>query len=87
MNTQNGGNTDAKAPGLGILGQYVRDLSFENPNAPQSLMTQPELPPAVDVQINVNAKPMSETDFEVELKVEVKAEGGVCWRVPDHECA
>lgn len=74
MTIQNGGNTDAKAPGLGILGQYVRDLSFENPNAPQSLMAQPEQPPAVDVQINVNAKPMSETDFEVELKVEVKAE-------------
>jgi preprotein translocase subunit SecB len=72
--SQNGSPTDAKAPGLGILGQYVKDLSFENPNAPQSLMTQPEQPPAVDVQINVNAKPMSETDFEVELKVEVKAE-------------
>lgn len=74
MTTQNGGNTDAKAPGLGILGQYVKDLSFENPNAPQSLMIQPEQPPAVDVQINVNAKPMSDTDYEVELKVEVRAE-------------
>lgn len=74
MNTPNGGTNDAKAPGLGILGQYVKDLSFENPHAPQSLMSQPDQPPAVDVQINVNAKPMSETDFEVELKVEVKAE-------------
>lgn len=74
MNTQNGGTTDAKAPGLGVLGQYIKDLSFENPNAPQSLMTQPEQPPAVDVQINVNAKPMSGDDVEVELKVEVKAE-------------
>lgn len=74
MTNQNGSPTDAKAPGLGILGQYIKDLSFENPNAPQSLMAQPELPPAVDVQINVNAKSMSETDFEVELKVEVKAE-------------
>lgn len=74
MNTQNGGTTDAKAPGLGVLGQYVKDLSFENPNAPQSLMAQPEQPPAVDVQINVNAKPMTGDDVEVELKVEVKAE-------------
>ncbi len=74
MNTPNGGNTDTKAPGLAILGQYVKDLSFENPNAPQSLMSQPEQAPSVDVQINVNAKPMSDTDFEVELKVEVKAE-------------
>jgi preprotein translocase subunit SecB len=74
MTTQNGGTTDPKAPGLAILGQYVKDLSFENPNAPQSLMTQPEQPPAVDVQINVNAKPMAGTDYEIELKVEVKAE-------------
>lgn len=74
MTTQNGGTTDAKAPGLGILGQYVKDLSFENPNAPQSLMTPPEQQPAVDVQINVNAKPMAATDYEVELKVEVRAE-------------
>ena len=74
MNTQNGNNPDTNAPGLGILGQYVKDLSFENPNAPQSLMAQPEQSPAVDVQINMNAKPMSETDYEVELKVEVKAE-------------
>ena len=81
MATQNGGSTDAQAPGLGILGQYVKDLSFENPHAPQSLMTQPEQPPAVDVQINVNAKPMAETDYEVELKVEVKAEDKKAKRV------
>ncbi len=81
MTTQNGGTTDAKAPGLGILGQYVRDLSFENPHAPQSLMTQPEQPPAVDVQINVNAKPFSGPDYEVELKVEVRAEDKKAQRV------
>jgi preprotein translocase subunit SecB len=74
MTSQNGGSGDPKAPSLGVLGQYVKDLSFENPNAPQSLMNQPDQPPGVDVQINVNAKPMSETDYEVELKIEVKAE-------------
>ncbi|MBY0532410.1 MAG: protein-export chaperone SecB [Xanthobacteraceae bacterium] len=81
MTTQNGGATDAKAPGLGILGQYVKDLSFENPHAPQSLITQPEQPPAVDVQINVNAKPMSGEDYEVELKAEVRAEDKKAKRV------
>ena len=81
MTTQNGGQTDANAPGLGILGQYVKDLSFENPNAPQSLMMRPEQPPAVDVQINVNAKPMAEPDYEVELKIEVRAEDKKAKRV------
>jgi len=73
MTSQNGSSGE-QAPSLGILGQYVKDLSFENPNAPMSLMSQPDQPPGVDVQINVNAKPMSDTDFEVELKIEVKAE-------------
>lgn len=73
MAGQNGGSGEAVAPALAVLGQYIKDLSFENPNAPKSLM-QPQQPPAVDVQINVNGKPMSETDFEVELKIEVKAE-------------
>lgn len=73
MASQNGGSNEAQAPGLGVLGQYIKDYSFENPNAPRSLMA-PEEPPGVDVQINVNAKPMSDTDFEVELKIEVKAE-------------
>jgi protein-export chaperone SecB len=81
MTTQNGGQPAANAPGLGILGQYVKDLSFENPNAPQSLMVQPEQPPAVDVQINVNAKPMAETDYEVEIKIEVRAEDKKAKRV------
>jgi preprotein translocase subunit SecB len=81
MASQNGGSEQVQAPGLGVLGQYIKDFSFENPNAPQSLMMQPEQPPAVDVQINVNAKPMSETDYEVELKVDVKAEDKKAKRV------
>ncbi len=81
MTSQNGSPETSQAPGLGVLGQYIKDFSFENPNAPQSLMMQPDQPPAVDVQINVNAKPMSETDFEVELKVDVKAEDKKAKRV------
>jgi preprotein translocase subunit SecB len=81
MASQNGGSEQAQAPGLGVLGQYIKDFSFENPNAPQSLMVQPDQPPGVDVQINVNAKPMSETDYEVELKVDVKAEDKKAKRV------
>jgi preprotein translocase subunit SecB len=58
---------------LNVLAQYVKDLSFENPNAPNSAL-RPDQPPALNVQINVNAKPMSQTDFEVELTIEGKAE-------------
>jgi preprotein translocase subunit SecB len=61
-------------PQLGVVAQYVKDFSFENPNAPKSLQTQVQ--PQIGIQINVSANPMSATDFEVELKLEGKAEGG-----------
>jgi preprotein translocase subunit SecB len=73
MASTNGGPGDGKAPSLNVLGQYVKDFSFENPNAPNSLRP-PAQPPAINIQINVNAKPLSQTDFEVELVVEGKAE-------------
>jgi preprotein translocase subunit SecB len=75
MTNGNGpGQANAPAPpSLNVLGQYIKDFSFENPNAPRSLM-QLSKPPAINVQINVNAKPVSETDFEVELKIDGKAE-------------
>ena len=60
-------------PQLNILAQYVKDLSFENPNAPRSLAPQQQ-PPKINIQINVNAKPLAEHDFEVELKIEGRAE-------------
>jgi preprotein translocase subunit SecB len=73
MAATNGGPGDGKPPSLNVLGQYVKDFSFENPNAPNSLRA-PAQPPAINIQINVNAKPLSATDFEVELKIEGKAE-------------
>lgn len=76
--TTNGGDTPAQpqppaGPSLNVLAQFVKDFSFENPNAPRSLMQAPQQP-SIGVQINVNTKPMSNTDFEVELKLEGKAE-------------
>ena len=43
MSTTNGGQNQGQAPAenaepqLTIVGQYIKDLSFENPNAPQSM--------------------------------------------------
>jgi preprotein translocase subunit SecB len=69
MNTQ---PTQAQ-PSLNVLAQYVKDLSFENPRAPQSLAPLQQQP-AINIQINVNAKPMTDTDIEVELTIEGKAD-------------
>lgn len=59
------------APTLNVLAQYTRDLSFESPGAPQSLAGGRA--PNININVNVSAKPLSETDFEVELKLDVKA--------------
>jgi preprotein translocase subunit SecB len=61
------------APQLNVVAQYVKDFSFENPNAPKSLGPQQQQP-AINVQINVNANALSDTDLEVVLHLEGKAE-------------
>jgi preprotein translocase subunit SecB len=71
--TTNGGQTEEKPPQLNVLTQYIKDLSFENPNAPRSL-TPTQQQPAINIQINVNAKALAENDFEVELKLEGRAD-------------
>ena len=72
----NGGQEGAPAPGaapqLMVLAQYIKDFSFENPNAPRSL-SQPTQP-QINITVNVTANPLSDTDVEVELKLEGKAE-------------
>ena len=57
-----------------MVGQYIKDFSFENPNAPQSLSAIGSGPPQIGIQINVNAKPLSGSDVEVVLKIDGKAE-------------
>lgn len=58
-------------PSMKILGQYLKDLSFENPNAPQSLGGQNQ--PEINIAVNVNARPLASTDFEVELELTATA--------------
>ena len=69
--TGDAGQTPQEQPSLRILGQYLKDLSFENPNAPQSLTQEGQ--PDISISVNVNARPLATTDFEVELHLEAKA--------------
>ena len=75
MSTTNGGPAPNQQPQLSVVAQYIKDFSFENPNAPQSL-TPGTTPPQIGIQINVAAKPLSENDIEVTLKLDGKAENG-----------
>jgi preprotein translocase subunit SecB len=58
---------------VNVLGQYVKDFSFENPNAPRSLAPT-QVQPAINIQINVGVQQLAETDYEVSLNLEGKAE-------------
>jgi preprotein translocase subunit SecB len=66
-------NQQQQLPQLNVLGQYVKDFSFENPNAPRSLAPSQEQP-QLNVQINVGVAQLAATDYEVTLKLEGKAE-------------
>ena len=59
-------------PSMRILGQYLKDLSFENPHAPQSLAPQ-KAQPEINIAINVNARNLAPSDCEVELHIDAKA--------------
>jgi len=67
-----GGALQNPAPQLMTLAQYVKDLSFENPNAPRSLMQNEQ--PQINISVNVAVNPLNETDVEVELRLEGKAQ-------------
>jgi preprotein translocase subunit SecB len=62
-------------PQLNVMVQYTKDLSFENPNAPRSLGPQ-EKQPNIAIQVNVNAKQLADSDFEVNLVLDGSAGDG-----------
>jgi len=80
-NSNNGGQSGTAPAGnpqglpqVNVLGQYVKDFSFENPNAPQSL--QPSQQPGISLHIQVNSRNLSATDVEVSLQINGKADAG-----------
>jgi preprotein translocase subunit SecB len=71
----NGAGGAAPNPTFSILAQYIKDLSFENPNAPRLLGPQQNAP-NLSVQINVNARQLAANDYEVSLMLEGGANQG-----------
>ena len=74
-------NGEDTAPAVGIISQYVKDLSVENPNAPDSYQWQDA--PQVDVQFNIGSRNVGPDVHEVELKIVLtsKHEGGTAFLV------
>jgi preprotein translocase subunit SecB len=64
------------APQAGVIAQYTKDLSFENPNAPESFQTIANSQPKIDVNVGVNGRKLNEETYEVELKISATAKQG-----------
>ena len=55
-----------------VHAQYIKDLSFENPNSPQVLIEGPTQPD-VEITVSVDAELINKTQYEVILKIAAKA--------------
>jgi preprotein translocase subunit SecB len=64
-------NGEDTAPAVGMLSQYIKDLSVENPNAPQSYQWEEQ--PQIDVQVNIQVNSVSDEVHEVAIALGVKA--------------
>jgi preprotein translocase subunit SecB len=75
--TRGNGEADAMptvpdGPQLFVNVQYIKDLSFENPRAPQSLMQQ-ATQPEVAINVDVKARNLNPEAYEVVLTINVTA--------------
>jgi len=79
MADQAGGAAAGGANGAGhqliVNAQYIKDLSFENPRAPHSLLQQKE-PPEVQLGVDVKAQTLGPEVYEVTLTVNANATSG-----------
>lgn len=79
---QAAGQAEGQAPvtQFSVLAQYVKDLSFENPHAPQSLQSTDAdgnpIKPNIDVNVDIQARRGSDTQYEVTLSLRVDARDG-----------
>lgn len=64
-------NGEDTSPQAGLISQYIKDFSFENPNAPAVYQWQGA--PKIDVQFNIGAETVADDVHEVVLKIEVRA--------------
>jgi preprotein translocase subunit SecB len=69
------GGLESQMPGLRVLAQYLKDHSFENPRAPMSFRDGGTAP-AIEVNVDVNARGLGAGQFEVELAVSARARRG-----------
>ena len=58
-------------PQFAMRAQYIKDLSFENPNAPEVLNKREQ--PKFEISVTVNGRPLGDDNHEVELQITARA--------------
>jgi preprotein translocase subunit SecB len=86
--TDNGSSSPSQPPAgaagqplqVRVVGQYIKDLSFENPNI-RKLIDGPGEKPTLRVEVNVNATKMADRIFEsaIDFKAEATSQAGVIY--------
>ncbi len=64
-------NGEDTAPAVGFIAQYVKDMSVENPKAPESYQWTDQ--PEIGVEFNIAALNMGPDVHEIELKINVSS--------------
>ncbi len=86
-NGTNGGNTpspgpDSTAPQVNVVGQYIKDLSFECPDATR-FFRGPGKNPNLQINFNVQVRNLQQDAYEVALSLEgeAKSDEGVLYNI------
>lgn len=70
-------NGEDTAPAIGLISQYVKDLSFESPTAPAVFSSEnQQQAPQMDVEFGIATSQVGDEFHEVTLKIEVRAKTG-----------
>ncbi len=64
-------NNTEEAPVLSLQRIYLKDVSFENPNAPEVFTLTSNEQPRVEMNLALNSRPLNDEQWEVALKVNV----------------
>ena len=64
----------SERPQIRVRGQYIKDLSFENPNAGKQFGN--DNAPKIDISVSVNGRGQSDNNHEIELHISAKATVG-----------
>jgi preprotein translocase subunit SecB len=70
--TENTNEGASSRPEFRMQKMYIKDLSFENPNAPEIFTMQQKMEPAVDVNLKLNNRQLDGEHWEVSLQITAK---------------